>query len=303
MFFEDPLAPAFSESWLALRRATRLPIMTGENIELAERPLPFLQNQAVDCLQPDLINSGGITGTKMIADLAGAVPHPDLPAQRQRPGAEHGLAAVLGGHLQLPDDGMPAQRRPGARGGQQRAGDPQRAHEGLDAARPGPGSRPGLPEGQPGRRRAVVGGVRVAVADSPGAPSTCPAECRRDAGRAPEAASNASLIRNGRMVVSMLPGLGLDLDQDNLKATGLTVSRGGGSEGGCCGQFRRTIDLPGGMPANCGRAPEAASNAPFIRNGRMVVSIQPGLGLDLDQDYLKANLADGEPWWGNEAKG
>ena len=32
--------------------------------------VPFLQNPVIDVLQPDLINSGGITGTKMIADLA-----------------------------------------------------------------------------------------------------------------------------------------------------------------------------------------------------------------------------------------
>jgi galactonate dehydratase len=70
LFFEDPLAPDFSESWMALRRSTRLPIMTGENIQLAEAALPFLQRQAVDCLQPDLINSGGITGVKLMADLA-----------------------------------------------------------------------------------------------------------------------------------------------------------------------------------------------------------------------------------------
>lgn len=70
LFYEDPLAPDFSEAWMALRRTTRLPIMTGENIELAENALPFLQNQAVDQLQPDLINSGGITGVKRIADLA-----------------------------------------------------------------------------------------------------------------------------------------------------------------------------------------------------------------------------------------
>ena len=56
--------------WLALRRSTRLPIMTGENMELPEQALPFLQSQAVDCLQPDIVLSGGITGTKRIADLA-----------------------------------------------------------------------------------------------------------------------------------------------------------------------------------------------------------------------------------------
>lgn len=70
LFYEDPLQPDFSEAWLALRRATRLPIMTGENIELAENALPFLQHGAIDQLQPDLINSGGITGVKRIADLA-----------------------------------------------------------------------------------------------------------------------------------------------------------------------------------------------------------------------------------------
>jgi L-alanine-DL-glutamate epimerase-like enolase superfamily enzyme len=70
LYYEDPLAPHFSEAWTALRRATNLTIMTGENIELAENALPFLQNTVVDVLQPDLINSGGITGTKMIADLA-----------------------------------------------------------------------------------------------------------------------------------------------------------------------------------------------------------------------------------------
>src|SRR3954453_23257050 len=70
LFFEDPLAPEWSDGWMALRRATRLPIMTGENMELAEWAVPFLQYQAVDIFQPDIINSGGITGVKMIADLA-----------------------------------------------------------------------------------------------------------------------------------------------------------------------------------------------------------------------------------------
>jgi L-alanine-DL-glutamate epimerase-like enolase superfamily enzyme len=70
LYFEDPLQPGFAENWLALRRTTRVPIMTGENIELTDQALPFLESQAVDCLQPDIVNSGGITGTKAIADLA-----------------------------------------------------------------------------------------------------------------------------------------------------------------------------------------------------------------------------------------
>ena len=70
IYLEDPLQPGISENWLALRKTTRIPLMTGENIELPEFALPFLQHQAVDCLQPDIVNSGGITGTKAIADLA-----------------------------------------------------------------------------------------------------------------------------------------------------------------------------------------------------------------------------------------
>jgi L-alanine-DL-glutamate epimerase-like enolase superfamily enzyme len=44
--------------------------MTGENIALPEQAMPFILNQAVDTLQPDLVNAGGITGTKIIADIA-----------------------------------------------------------------------------------------------------------------------------------------------------------------------------------------------------------------------------------------
>jgi len=71
LFYEDPLDPSYSEAWLALRRRTRLPLMTGENLALAEAFRPFLEHQAIDVLQPDLMNAGGITGTKLIADLAG----------------------------------------------------------------------------------------------------------------------------------------------------------------------------------------------------------------------------------------
>jgi len=49
---------------------------------------------------------------------------------------------------------------------------------------------------------------------------------------------------------------------------------------------------------NADQTKVAASNAPVIKNGRMKISTLPGLGLDLDQNYLKANLAPGETWWG-----
>ena len=70
LWYEDPLAPYFSESWVALRKATSVPLMVGENLELIDDALPFIQNQTVDCLQPDLVQSGGITAVKRMADLA-----------------------------------------------------------------------------------------------------------------------------------------------------------------------------------------------------------------------------------------
>jgi len=35
-----------------------------------------------------------------------------------------------------------------------------------------------------------------------------------------------------------------------------------------------------------------------VKNGFIQLSTLPGLGITLDQGYLKANLAEGEPWWG-----
>ena len=37
IYYEDPIQPGFSENWLALRRTTRIPIMTGENIDAPGR--------------------------------------------------------------------------------------------------------------------------------------------------------------------------------------------------------------------------------------------------------------------------
>ncbi len=147
LFYEDPIAPQFSESWLALRRATRLPLMTGETLELAEQFLPFLQHQAVDTLQPDIINAGGITATKRIADLA---------ALYRIPVCLHNVNGLI---------------------------------------------------------------LAMASQQLSAAIFNCPLlECKRGDEQAGIAASNAPLIRDGRMAVSTLPGLGLDLDLDRIKA-------------------------------------------------------------------------------------
>lgn len=147
IYYEDPIQPGFSENWLALRRTTRLPIMTGENIELAEQALPFLESQAVDCLQPDIVYSGGITGTKAIADLA---------ALYRTPITLHNVSGLL---------------------------------------------------------------LNMASQQLAASIFNCPRiECTRRATDLKWARTNPLEIRNGRMKISTAPGLGVELDEDYLKA-------------------------------------------------------------------------------------
>ncbi len=42
----------------------------------------------------------------------------------------------------------------------------------------------------------------------------------------------------------------------------------------------------------------AASGAPEVVEGKLKVPMRPGLGVDLNAGYIRANLVDGEPWWG-----
>jgi galactonate dehydratase len=70
LFIEDALNPPFSEAWMALRRSTRVALLTGEKLELVRGFKPFVDSQAVDIIHPDLAFSGGFTGTKKIADYA-----------------------------------------------------------------------------------------------------------------------------------------------------------------------------------------------------------------------------------------
>ena len=64
------MPPVFSEGWRALRRSTNLTLLTGEKLELVRGFRPFLDNQVVDIIHPDLAFAGGITGTRKIADFA-----------------------------------------------------------------------------------------------------------------------------------------------------------------------------------------------------------------------------------------
>lgn len=70
LFYEDPMPVNYSEGWAALRRATRIPILAGEKLELVTGYKPFLDTQTADIIHPDLAFTGGITGARKIADYA-----------------------------------------------------------------------------------------------------------------------------------------------------------------------------------------------------------------------------------------
>ncbi len=70
LFVEDSLDVHYSEGWAALRRATRVPILTGEKLERLREFKPFLDAQAVDVIHPDISFAGGLTGCRKIAEYA-----------------------------------------------------------------------------------------------------------------------------------------------------------------------------------------------------------------------------------------
>jgi L-alanine-DL-glutamate epimerase-like enolase superfamily enzyme len=70
LFIEDLLSPAWSPAWQSIRRQIRLPLLTGEKLELLRGFQPFIDNQTVDIIHPDLAFAGGFTGVRKIANYA-----------------------------------------------------------------------------------------------------------------------------------------------------------------------------------------------------------------------------------------
>jgi L-alanine-DL-glutamate epimerase-like enolase superfamily enzyme len=160
LFLEDALNVSYSEGWVALKRSTRVPILTGEKLELVRGFKPFLDSQAADIIHPDLAFAGGITGTRKIADYA---------FQTRNPVALHNVGSLV----------------------------------------------------------------------------LCYASAHFGASIQNFYRSESAIGRPTRQVEDM-----------------------------------------------------AASNPPVVKNGHLQVPMEPGLGLDLNPDFLRKNMPDGEPWWG-----
>jgi L-alanine-DL-glutamate epimerase-like enolase superfamily enzyme len=70
MWLEDPMPPDFSESWVRLRSASKVPIGMGENLARRHGFKDFIINQGCDIVQLDIRNTGGLLESKKISDLA-----------------------------------------------------------------------------------------------------------------------------------------------------------------------------------------------------------------------------------------
>lgn len=80
MFVEEPIPPENAEELSSIRQETTVPIAAGERWATIYGVRPFLEKRAVDYLQCDLVNCGGITGMRKIAAMAeahyiGMAPH------------------------------------------------------------------------------------------------------------------------------------------------------------------------------------------------------------------------------------
>ncbi len=70
VWFEEPLAPDDFEGYVELTRVSPVPIAGGEVLTRRQAFLPWLEQRAVDFIQPDATKNGGITESRRIAWMA-----------------------------------------------------------------------------------------------------------------------------------------------------------------------------------------------------------------------------------------
>jgi galactonate dehydratase len=72
MFIEEPVPPENAEVLKIVQRESAVPIAAGERWVTIYGVREFLEKQAIDLLQCDIVNAGGISGMRKIAALAEA---------------------------------------------------------------------------------------------------------------------------------------------------------------------------------------------------------------------------------------
>ena len=70
LWIEDPMPADYSNAWVHLTSASRVPILTGENLARRQGFADFIVNKGFHIAQLDVRNTGGLLESKKIADLA-----------------------------------------------------------------------------------------------------------------------------------------------------------------------------------------------------------------------------------------
>lgn len=69
-WLEDMIPWQYTQQYVKLAKASRIPICTGEDIYLKENFKPLLESGGVSIIHPDILTSGGILENKKIGDMA-----------------------------------------------------------------------------------------------------------------------------------------------------------------------------------------------------------------------------------------
>ena len=70
MYYEEPTSPENPNLYKFIKQESRLPLATGERSYTRWGFRPFFEDRTLSIIQPDLCNTGGITETKKICDMA-----------------------------------------------------------------------------------------------------------------------------------------------------------------------------------------------------------------------------------------
>ena len=106
-WFEEPVSQENVGEMAQVRQRVNIPIATGERLYLKFPFYELVKADAVDILQPDMCNAGGITELKKIAAIAEAAPRRHGSAQHQRRRRNRRQLPPRRGHAQLPHPGVP----------------------------------------------------------------------------------------------------------------------------------------------------------------------------------------------------
>ena len=69
-YYEEPIHPLNAESFVELKKKTRIPIASGERIYNRQGFREFFEKRLLDVVQPDLCLCGGLSEAKKICDMA-----------------------------------------------------------------------------------------------------------------------------------------------------------------------------------------------------------------------------------------